>query len=184
MGTKTPTRSMVEVKKCKLLKDGGVEVHYTVLETIGSESYVNNFVVESGKDVHPDLVAAFNELKPIVCRMFGFTNFLSLVEGSEFDASLVQKEKARAFAEALKKNITMRGVSLSGSGETYGVVLTALLEVQNGQQTVVNTPRIRFATESFGFEEECERIVEVIKDEVYKYIFEGKKAQLELFGND
>ena len=35
---------------------------------------------------------------------------------------------------------------------------------------------------SFGFEEELETIIEQIKEEVFAYLFEGKQAQLSLFG--
>lgn len=179
--TKVP-QGNVDIKKCKLLKDGGMEVHYTVLETNGNESYCNSYVLESAKDVHPDLTGAFDELKPIMCRVFGFTSYLSMVESDSFEASLLQKEQARGFAEEIKQRIKVRAISMSGSGESEGVVLTANLQVMNGQIVAINTPRIRFATESFGFEEECEKIVTRIKDEVYKYLYEGKKAQLELFG--
>ncbi len=36
----------------------------------------------------------------------------------------------------------------------------------------------------FGFEEELEEIVADIENEVYAFLFKGKKAQLELFGAD
>ena len=38
------------------------------------------------------------------------------------------------------------------------------------------------ATISFGFEEELEEIVGKIEREVYAYLFDGKQAQLSLFG--
>ena len=38
------------------------------------------------------------------------------------------------------------------------------------------------ATISFGFEEELEKIVDAIKTEVYQFLFNGKQAQLSLFG--
>ena len=40
------------------------------------------------------------------------------------------------------------------------------------------------ATISFGFEEELEEIVGKIEREVYAYLFDGKQAQLSLFGAD
>ena len=40
------------------------------------------------------------------------------------------------------------------------------------------------ATISFGFEEELEKIVEAIKTEVYQFLFNGKQAQLSLFGDN
>lgn len=43
---------------------------------------------------------------------------------------------------------------------------------------------MKYNTETFGFEEELENIVCDIENEVYAFLFEGKKAQLELFGAD
>ena len=42
--------------------------------------------------------------------------------------------------------------------------------------------RLKFNTETFGFEEELEEIAADIETEVYAFLFKGKKAQLELFG--
>lgn len=43
---------------------------------------------------------------------------------------------------------------------------------------------MKFNTETFGFEEELEEIICDIENEVYAFLFKGKKAQLELFGAD
>lgn len=43
---------------------------------------------------------------------------------------------------------------------------------------------MKFNTETFGFEEELEYNVSDIENEVYEFLFNGKKAQLELFGAD
>ena len=43
---------------------------------------------------------------------------------------------------------------------------------------------MKFNTETFGFEEELEDIAADIENEVYAFLFKGKKAQLELFGAD
>ena len=59
---------------------------------------------------------------------------------------------------------------------------TAVLETPNGLKTAINTPRIKLAQISYGFEEELEAITEQIKGEVYAYLFKGKQAQLSLFG--
>ena len=73
-------------------------------------------------------------------------------------------------------------MSWSGSDENVGVVVTAVMETPNGLKSVVNTPRIKLAQISFGFEEELEAITEAIKAEIYAYLFKGKQAQLSLFG--
>ena len=179
-----PNESAFALSKVKALKDGGLDVQYEVTEIVGNESYTNKYHVESAKDFHADLRELFDRLRPIMARIFNITSFLSMIEAGEYKASAIQVDKARNFADELLKNIEIRGISLSGKGDNSGVVVTALYEVSNGMKVAINSPRIRFKTISFGFEEELEKIVSGIESEVYAFLFKGKKAQLELFGAD
>lgn len=180
-----PTEKAFALSKVKTLKDGGLDVHYEVTETVGNESYTNKYHVESAKDIHPDLRNCFDRLRPIMGRIFNITSFLSLMDTPDMKANQKQKDAARNFADEMLKNIEVRGVSLSGDGDNLGVVLTGLFTVSNNQKTcIINSPRIKFNTESFGFEEELEDIVGKIECEVYEFLFNGKRAQLSLFGAD
>ena len=107
-----------------------------------------------------------------------------MIGTDDFKANKNQKEVARNFADEMLKNIEVRGVSYSGQDDNVGVVLTGLFTVSNNQKTAINSPRLKFNTETFGFEEELEAIVADIENEVYAFLFKGKKAQLELFGAD
>lgn len=179
-----PKENQFALSKVKLLKDGGIDVHYEVTEVIATESYTNQYHVTSAKDIHPDLQNLFDDLAPIMGRVFNITSFLSMVETPEFKATKTQKQTAEEFADECLKNIEVRGVSLSGKRDNIGVVLTGLFTTANGQKTAINSPRMKYNTESFGFEEELERIVNEIEDEVYAFLFKGKKAQLELFDGE
>lgn len=179
-----PTKEKFSLSKVKLLKDGGLDIHYEVTEVVGNESYTNKYHVESAKDIHPDLRDCFDCLRPIMGRVFNITSFLSMVETSDFKATKKQSELSRDFADEMLKNIEVRGVSFSGQDDNVGVVLTGLFTVSNNQKTAINSPRLKFNTETFGFEEELEEIAADIENEVYAFLFKGKKAQLELFGAD
>lgn len=179
-----PTKEKFSLSKVKLLKDGGLDVHYEVTEVVGNESYTNKYHVESAKDIHPDLRDCFDRLRPIMGRIFNITSFLSMVETSDFKATKKQSELSRDFADEMLKNIEVRGVSYSGQDDNVGVVLTGVFTVSSNQKTAINSPRLKFNTETFGFEEELEAIVADIENEVYAFLFKGKKAQLELFGAD
>lgn len=179
-----PTKEKFSLSKVKLLKDGGLNVHYEVTEVVGNESYTNKYHVKSAKDIHPDLRDCFDRLRPIMGRIFNITSFLSMVETSDFKATKKQSELSRDFADEMLKNIEVRGVSFSGQDDNVGVVLTGLFTVSNNQKTAINSPRLKFNTETFGFEEELEEIAADIENEVYAFLFKGKKAQLELFGAD
>ena len=176
-----PSENAFALSKVKMLKDGGLDVHYEVTETIGNENYTNKYHVESAKDIHSDLRECFDRLRPIMGRIFNITSFLSMIEAN-FKATKVQQEMARNFANEMLQNIDVRGVSYSGQDDNVGVVLSGVFTVSNNQKVAINSPRLKFNTITFGFEEELEDITATIETEVYAFLFKGKKAQLELFG--
>lgn len=179
-----PSEKAFALSKVKTLKNGGLDVHYEVTETIGNESYTNKYHVESAKDIHPDLRDCFDRLRPIMGRIFNITSFLSMVGTSDFKATEKQNELSRDFADEMLKKIKVRGLSFSGQDDNVGVVLTGLFAVLDDQKTAINSPRLNFNTKVFGFEKELEEIAADIETEVYAFLFKGKKAQLELFGAD
>lgn len=179
-----PSEKNFSLSKVKLAKNGGIDVHYEVVEVVGNESYCNKYHVESAKDIHPDLMTLFKNLRPIMARLFNITSFLTLVETDDFKATKKQKDIARDFADEEMQNIEVRGVSFSGADDNVGVVLTGLFTFSNGQKAAINSPRIKFDLFKFGFEDELEQICEEIEKETYLFLFKGKKAQLELFGAD
>lgn len=177
-----PTEKDFNLSKVKLLPKGGIQATYQVTQTIDGSPSVIDRDETCTRDVHPDLLALFEDLRPIVGRVFNITSFLTLLESDQMGLTEVEKALARKFASELLDKIEVRGVSWSGTGEGVGVVITAIFETPNGLKTCINTPRIKLAQISFGFEEELETIVESIKTEVYAYLFKGKQAQLSLFG--
>ena len=179
-----PKKSSFELSKVKFLKGGGLDVHYNVTEVIDDESYTNKYHVESAKDVHPDLIELFVRIKPILARVFNITSFLTCISTDDFKANKMQKEIAEDFAKEMMNNIEVRGISLSGKDDNVGVIITGLFTTYNNQKTCINSPRIKLSVESFGFEEELEEIVTEIEEEVYAFLFKGKKAQLEQFGQN
>ena len=119
-----------------------------------------------------------------MARVFNITSFKSMIATPDFKATKKQIEIADSFANECLGNIEVRGVSLSGQDDNVGVVLTGLFTVSNNQKTAINTPRMKYAVETFGFEEELENIVCDIENEVYEFLFDGKRAQMDLFGAD
>lgn len=179
-----PTEKDFNLSKVKLLPKGGIQAEYQVTVNVDGENSLIDRNETCTRDVHPDLLGLFEDLRNIVGRVFNITSFLSLLESDEFTLSDAQKALARSFADQIVEKIEVRGVAWSGTGDNTGVVITSVFETTNGLKTCINTPRIKMATISFGFEEELEQIVERIKTEVYAYLFKGKQAQLSLFGEN
>lgn len=177
-----PTEKDFNLSKVKLLPKGGIQAEYQVTQTVDGENSLIDRNETCTRDVHPDLLGLFSDLRNIVGRVFNITSFLTLLESDEMKLPETKKALARSFADELLDKIDVRGISWSGTGDNVGVVITAVFETPNGLKTCINTPRIKMAQISFGFEEELETIVETVKKEVYAYLFKGKQAQLSLFG--
>ena len=177
-----PTEKDFNLSKVKLLPKGGIQAEYQVTQTVDGENSLIDRNETCTRDVHPDLLGLFADLRNIVGRVFNITSFLTLLESDEMKLPETKKALARSFADELLEKIEVRGLSWSGTGDKSGVVITAVYETANVLKTCINTPRIVLATISFGFEEELETIVETVKKEVYAYLFKGKQAQLYLFG--
>ena len=175
-----PSEKDFTLSKVKLLPKGGAQVSYQVTQSVDGEVSITDRTEVCSREVHPDLKSRFEELRPIVGQVFGMTSFLTILD--QMGAAQSKKNIAQDYINGLYEKIDVRGIALSGDGDNTGIVITAVLEVGNGLKTCINTPRLKLASESFGFEEELERIAEAIKSEVYAYLFKGKQAQLSLFG--
>lgn len=177
-----PNEKDFNLSKVKLLPKGGIQAEYQVTQVVDGETSLIDRSETCTRDVHPDLLGLFEDLRIIVGRVLNITSFLTLIESDEMKLPESKRLIARNFADELLRKIEVRGVAWSGTGEGVGVVITSVLETPNGLKTCINTPRLKMATISFGFEEELEKIVDAIKGEVYEYLFKGKQAQLSLFG--
>ena len=177
-----PTEKDFNLSKVKLLPKGGIQAEYQVTQTVDGENSLIDRNETCTRDVHPDLLGLFDDLRNIVGRVFNITSFLTLFDTDEMKLTDAKKMIARKFADELLGKIEVRGISWSGTDDNVGVIITSVFETPNGLKTCINTPRIKMAQISFGFEEELEKIVEEVKKEVYAYLFKGKQAQLSLFG--
>lgn len=178
---KTPSENAFFLSKVKVISGGGLDVHFEVEEVCGAEVYRENYHLASSKEIHPDLRKLFNSLKPIMARVYHLSFFRSLLATPDFKATQEQQELAEnAFSEVLAK-LDVTGVSLSGKDDNVGVVLTGTFTADSNQKMAINSHRMKFKDERYGFEEEMETIIGEIEREVYAFLFKNKRAQLELF---
>lgn len=176
---KKPSKEQFNIAKCKLLKGGGLSASYTLTEHQGDTTLVNDYNVSVLRLPHKDLNSCFNRLQPIMANILGLTNFITLISTEEFEATEKQEHMAHQWAREAQGNIEIKGVSFSGQGENLGVIITGLLTTAENMKTCINLPRIKLATEIFGFEEELEQIVGELENEVYEYLFNDKQTKFE-----
>jgi hypothetical protein len=177
---KNPSINNFNLKKLKLPTGGGVSLDYALIEIVGGESYESNQSQKSTKEPHPDLSDLFAKLVPMVAQVFCLTLINSVVQKKEFKADALQIDIITKYVEQMTSRIRINGISLSGSEDKKGIVISAGYRVDNNQIVAINTPRILFSGSSRGFEEDLEIIVEEIEKEAYSFIYENKVANPEM----
>jgi len=170
--------------KVKVIKKGGLDCHFEVEEKLGEEIFHEAFHLNSTKDMHPDLFAAFNQLKAIVAQVYHFNFFraVSLQPESNASQELVRAAE-RAYQEIIKK-IDVNEIAISGSNEHRGVVIHAVFKGDGKSTMPLKTHKLNFVETNYGFEEDLEIIIDEIVEETYLFLFENKRQQLSLFGED
>lgn len=178
---KTVSEKAFSLSKVKVIRGGGLDVNFEVEEAIGAEIYLENYHLASSKEIHPDLQKLFDRLKPIMARVYHLSFFRSLLDTPDFKATKKQKKLAEVAFKEITNKITVTGVSLSGKDDNVGVVITGTFTADSNQKMAINSHRMKFTDERYGFEEELEEIIGDIEREVYAFLFKNKKAQLTLF---
>lgn len=175
-GTKLEQFTLEKVKT----KGQGLEVNFEVEETAGAEVYHDKKGVKSDKTPHPDLKKYLDVLRGYVAQIFYFSVLNEIRESKVFMATKKQSQFLTEKYNSLVTKITITGVSLSGKEDNRGIIITAKLKTDTGQEVAINSQRLKYNGTKYGFEENLEQLMSDLEQEVYEYIINGKKAQLEM----
>jgi hypothetical protein len=110
-------------------------------------------------DPHPDLIDAIKAMTEFLRNVYPFTE------------------------EYLTK-IHANGIAIAGAGANKGIVITGTYETPSGRKTAINSDRIPFKGTAYGWEDRLQDLVTKIEDEVYEYLENGKRGQLEIAFDD
>lgn len=177
-------RDNFSMKKIKLLKGGGIE-SVTIIELSIDGAFME---VERSQKTPivpaPSLEGAVRSLKEKLLISCGYMDMKTLINSPEFKATKAQKDAAQKMIDIRMEKTNVTGVHVSGQDQNAGVIITGKIQAENGSNIAINSPRIRFSSSVFGFEEDLQGEVTSMEGELYEYLHEGKKAQLEVFGNE
>lgn len=147
--------------------------------TVKFYEFGNEHTVSPKEHVHPDLTNKLNELKLYMATSIG------LLSGWDFARDKIKKDPdaLKMAIEGHKETVNRckpNGFGFVGEGETRGVAFTGSIKSPFAGQTGLSFPKITFGKEVFGIEQEVEQLCEEIKAEIYAYLFQSKKAQLDI----
>jgi len=179
--------------KVKIIKNGGLDVTYRETKTDKGITDTIDINIKNTVNPHPDLVDKIGELKEYLTKCYGFDDVIKVAKSKG-----LQKGQMDAFKKVLEtienvhkeqmKKIAITSVSINGVVENdkdkRSVVISGTHLMENNSKTALNSPRIKLNTNQFKFEADVQDIINDLSEEVSLYLFDGKKAQLELFGEN
>ena len=145
--------------------DFGVDCKYRVAETNDDGvTTEQEYHVKVSRPVHPDLRNLFeNDLAAIVTGIFDNTQY-SAAQELEGEAAIIPT-----------------GVCFAGKNDNIGISILGAIRTKFGRITF-KTPRIKYLT---GESEICAKLTvfaDAIVNEANAYLFDGKTAEMEVFG--
>ena len=179
-----PSEQSFKLSKVQLKDNGCIKVNYEICESVGGIEYTNKYKIESSKEIHPDMKHLFSCLVDVLADTCNAYKLVDTVSLSKFEATEEQKAIAREETEATTEGITVKSVTLSGKDDNVGCIISGEMEVKHGLKVTLITPRLKYNEEIFGFEHELGTILTALQKEIYAYLFQGKQAELEVFGGD
>ena len=181
---KDPLKKDFALAKLKANNGGGLTVNYTVQQVKGSETYNTDLSHKNPREPHPDLMGRLDELKKFLAETLRLKEFLIVGRSSQFSARAKQLEALEAAWQELLESIKVKGISISGKDNNEGVIISGTMKTSQGSVVALNSPRLKFQGNHYGFEEELEEICKAIIEEAYEYVYKGKASQLEMFSDD
>lgn len=158
--------------KVKVDKCGVVDVTYKV----ATEDGENKYRAMTTAIAHPELIDAVSRLRRVAVDVF-YGGMLEMFMNTSCDETEEQKAVIKSAAEYANGQMGVNGCVCSDGGV---VICSEFCRLNT--KAAINTPKISFDDEQYGVE--LRETLELIRKEVYLYLFKNKTAQLELFGDD
>jgi hypothetical protein len=172
-------QSKFKLESFKLIQGGGAEIHYQDEFVDGDETFYDKHKLITAKVHHPDLMNILNQMKSMFAKAFDYSFMRDIILKPEFKANKSQAEIAESTYQEILKKIDISGIQTSGKGDKRGCVINAKFTSPTGKKRKKEVPTefINFSTQKYGFEDELDRLVNDLEDEVYEFIFNNKRAK-------
>ena len=171
------------LNKVRFKNTGGVSIEYQMETERGTPIDCS---IDSDEEAHPDMTCLLDKMKePVVFTANGFASMRAILSKKNLLLKSDIKEKAiKDFEKELTKemfsSVRVTGVHFYHINDGIKVKITGGFDSPLGY-AAINTPQIGFDEVKHGFEEELEKVLKTLQEEVYKYVVENKRAQLEMF---
>lgn len=177
------------LNKVKFPNNGGIHVEFQAESEGANGKSIGEYTFDCDDAVHPVLLEIRDRFREAV--MFSANGLapinIMLDKGNILLDQKLGKESVEDYKETVKKtaleSIRVTGIHLYHTSNGIKVKVSGGFDSPLGY-SALNTPQITFEECKHGFEEEMENDVEDLITEVFKYVVENKRAQLEMFNGD
>ncbi len=176
--------SRFKLQKLKRLNGGGIHVEFETKRVEENETFYDNEKLDSSREPHEDFLSKIRALKSYLCEIFGFTDLKTIVKHEDFKATKAQIKSAETGYQNKIANIEITGFSIHGKDDNKNVIINGKFGIQKLGVVALNTPRIKFSNNLYGWEQDLKELVEELSHEAYLYLYENKREQLKMFGED
>jgi hypothetical protein len=128
---------------------------------------------------HEDLINAVGLLREYLMRSMRYFEFYELAMNHA--GTPKDKQKVVDMFLDLTQDVTVTGISLSGTGDFASLVITGKIKNQMNGQSAINSPKITLKGEFLGYEDVVANLADTIGAECHAYIYQNKKAVKDLF---
>lgn len=137
----------------------------------------NKIKQDSDAPIHDDLERSFDNLIP---------HFIIITEESEVTEKIrnvITRDPDEDFIlpEDIEKKYKVTGISITGSEDNEGVVISGMKFLKTGKSVSFSTPDKKFDDEEYEFSQELYDAVEHLKNEVLEYM-DGKHGTRHVVG--
>jgi hypothetical protein len=169
-----------ELKSARIT-DNEVKVKFNQKRVV--KGVTETFLTEMDGDVipHPDLLAVRDTLKEYLMRSL---NDYQVIEEARKYLKGEQLDKVESKFSALELENHVTGFTISGQDHLVGVIITGKAKNQMGGYSAKNSPRIVYSSDKLGYETDVQGQIELLERELFKYLFENKKANKDLFDSE
>ena len=152
------SREGFALRKIKQISGGGLEIEFNQTVDDDVDTVVINSAVKNPILEHPDLSKLIDSLEDTFILEMGFN-----------------PTKTKKTIEYLKEKTMITGCSMKLEEESCKALITAKFSCTRGNIVAMNTPNLHWDDTHEIFE-----ILTKLEDEVFMYLFENKKAQIEM----
>lgn len=169
-------RSNFKLNKVKLIKNGGLDIHYVAITT-DEDGSVSEERTHTEKTATPltSLTDCFRAAQEYVASVYNI-DFMRQVVSQ--DKVPFEREHAELVETTYKLNILenlhVYGFTKSGRKKNVGCVISAKFKSPAGYVMAMNTHNIKFNSSAYGFEQELEELWAKLEHEVYNYVILNK----------